>query len=121
LKGVILIMNVNDYINESARTMAPNIYHESVNVETLHGIIGISGEAGELIDAAKKALFYGHDLDKKNIKEELGDILWYIAAVIRSEGWTFEEIMEENIDKLKKRYPEQFTSELAKERLDKKG
>jgi len=47
--------------------------------------------------------------------------LWYIAAVIRSEGWSFESIMEDNINKLKKRYPDQFfTKELAQERLDKK-
>jgi len=48
------------------------------------------------------------------LREEIGDILWYLAAIIRAEGWEFEDIMEENINKLRKRYPEKFTTELAK-------
>ena len=113
-------MNINEYIKESARTMTPNIHTDKIKVETIHGIIGVAGEAGELLDALKKSMFYGHDLDLVNVKEELGDLLWYIAAIIRSEDWTFEDVMAENIAKLKIRYPEQFDSQLAKERLDKK-
>ena len=112
-------MNLNQYLAESARTMSPDIHRNSVKVETLHGIIGVAGEAGELLDAAKKALFYGRPLDLENLQEEIGDVLWYLAAIIRSEGWTFEDLMQQNIDKLKIRYPEQFTTEAAFARADK--
>lgn len=44
-----------------------------------HGIIGMMTEAGELLDQMKKHWFYGRELDVVNIKEELGDILWYAA------------------------------------------
>ena len=113
-------MNIKEFIKESARTMAPVWHPQNIHIETLHGIIGVSTEAGELLDAVKKSLFYGHDLDRENIREEIGDILWYIAAIIRNENWDIEEIMEENINKLKQRYPEQFTKELSSIRLDKK-
>jgi len=43
----------------------------------LHGAIGISGEAGELLDAVKKHVFYGKPLDVNNVKEEISDVLWY--------------------------------------------
>ena len=112
-------MDLKEYLIESSRTESPYWYPDNIKVETLHGIIGVSGEAGELLDAAKKSLFYDQPLDKQNVREELGDILWYVAAIIRSEGWTFEDIMEENINKLRKRYPGKFTPELAKKRLDK--
>ncbi|RLI65901.1 MAG: hypothetical protein DRO67_01990 [Candidatus Asgardarchaeum californiense] len=113
-------MNLEEYEKESSRTMAPTMYDGAFITETLHGIIGISTEAGELLDAVKKGLFYGHAPDMDNIREEIGDIMWYIMAVVRAEGWSLEEIMQENIDKLRIRYPEQFTKELSKDRLDKK-
>ena len=72
-----------------------------------------------MLDAVKKGLFYGHAPDMENIREEIGDLMWYIYAIVRAEGWDLEEIMQENIDKLRKRYPEQWDKEHAKLRLDK--
>jgi len=112
-------MHIKEFEKESARTMAPTIYPEAFNVETLHGIIGISAEAGELLDTVKKAYFYGHEPDLNNIREELGDIMWYIMAVARGLNFDMEDIMNENIEKLRKRYPEQFTKDHSKWRLDK--
>src|SRR5437764_1204166 len=51
--------------------------------DLLHAILGISGEAGELVDAFKKELIYGKTLDIENLKEEAGDILWYMALLLR--------------------------------------
>jgi len=112
-------MDIRTYEEESARTMSPTICNGAFITETLHGIIGISTEAGELLDAVKKGLFYGHAPDMENIREEIGDIMWYIMAIVRAEGWDLEEIMQENIDKLRLRYPEQFTKEHSELRLDK--
>jgi NTP pyrophosphatase (non-canonical NTP hydrolase) len=85
----------------------------------LHGGLGISGEAGELLDAIKKHVMYGKELDKANVLEELGDICWYMAIVLEAVGSSFEEIMQLNKDKLERRYPDGFTENLAKLRLDK--
>ncbi len=85
----------------------------------LHGAIGICGEAGELMDAVKKHIMYGKELDKNNIKEELGDLCWYMSLVMESVGTNWEEVMKMNHDKLEKRYPSGFTEKAAQERADK--
>ncbi len=112
-------MNIKTFEKESARTMTPSIFPDSLSPVTLHGIIGVASESGELLDAAKKAYFYGHKPDKANMREEIGDIMWYLFAVIREMEFDLEEILQENIDKLRKRYPEKFTKEHSELRLDK--
>lgn len=87
--------------------------------QLMHGAIGISGEAGELMDAVKKHVMYGKPLDSSNVLEEVGDLLWYISLVLNSVDSTFEEVMQLNHDKLEKRYPGGFTEALAQLRLDK--
>ena len=112
-------MNLKTYEKESSRTMSAKMHSSAAKVDTAHGIIGIAGEAGELLDAMKKAMFYGAVLDLDNVREEVGDIMWYIMAIVRSEGWDLETIMQENIDKLRVRYPNQWNKEHAELRLDK--
>lgn len=82
----------------------------------LHGAMGVSTESGELLDALKKHIFYGKDLDVPNIKEEVGDVLWYLTIVSRSCGFTLSDAMEANVRKLKVRYPERFTADCALKR-----
>lgn len=74
----------------------------------LNAVMGLNGEAGEVIDLVKKAIFQGHDLDKERMVEELGDVAWYLAVCCEALGVSLEEVMERNIDKLKARYPEGF-------------
>jgi len=81
--------------------------------------MGISEEAGELWSAIYKHVFYGQPLDSTNIREEIGDLMWYIALVANATGFDLEKTMKENIDKLKERYPESFTEKAAAERRDK--
>ncbi len=88
----------------------------------IHYSLGLATEAGELQDAVKKYIAYGKSLDVTNLKEEVGDLLWYIARICTLYGWDMKDVMEININKLKSRYPEKFTEEnaisrdLAKER-----
>ena len=78
--------------------------------ELLHGAIGASTEANELLDMLKKHIYYGKEIDYINIEEEVGDLFWYCALICNTIGKTFEEIMEKNIDKLKTRYPNSFNN-----------
>jgi len=117
-------MDSNKYLELSNRT-CKHISEEGVVIlpemyDLLHATLGISGEAGELLDAVKKSFIYNKELDFVNAKEELGDILWYVALACRTLGVSFDEIMQMNIDKLTKRYPEKYTDEAAAERADKK-
>lgn len=118
-------MTPNEYQNQ-ANASAP-IKYPSMAAEVLelpikhlmHGILGINSEAGELTDTFKKYIIYRTPLDFENIKEECGDILWYIALTLSSCGYTMEQTMQDNIDKLKIRYPSKFTEKDALERKDK--
>ena len=100
-----------EYQNDVERTaLHPvNMELDKAEHDLLHFGLGISTEAGELLDALKKSWFYGKPLDLVNIREELGDLLWYIAALHQRMGWDMELTMEANIAKLRKRYPEKFT------------
>lgn len=78
---------------------------------------GLSGEVGELNDMIKKWIFHNSSIDITHAKKELGDIMWYVACMAESFGWSLDEIMEMNIDKLKKRYPDGFDTEKANNRM----
>ena len=89
---------------------------DSVTVNTLHGIVGIITESGELAEALIRAMDGGEKIDIVNVAEELGDIFWYAALIAKEAGLTFEEIQAKNIAKLKARYPEKFDDVLAENR-----
>lgn len=77
----------------------------------INGVAGLCGESGECIDIVKKHLFQGHDLDKKHLAEELGDVAWYLAITACAIGYDLDTIMEMNVDKLNKLFPNGFDSE----------
>lgn len=77
----------------------------------LNGVMGLNGEAGECIDIVKKHLFQGHELYIDKLVDELGDVLWYAAVTAAGIGVTLEDVMQHNIDKLRKRYPDGFDVE----------
>jgi len=86
----------------------------------IHMCVGISGESGELLDAIKKHVIYQKPLDVENVKEELGDLLFYMSNLMQSVGLTFEEILQHNIDKLSVRYSSgSYSNQQAQERADK--
>lgn len=70
----------------------------------LHMAVGISGEAGELLDAVKRAVIYRKPLDRENVIEEIGDLLFYITGLCQGYGITIDECKEANIQKLSVRY-----------------
>jgi NTP pyrophosphatase (non-canonical NTP hydrolase) len=76
--------------------------------------LGLSGEAGEIADHVKKILYHGHPLDdttRDEIAKEIGDILWYCALGAKGIDMSLAEIAVMNVDKLRRRYPEGFSSE----------
>jgi NTP pyrophosphatase (non-canonical NTP hydrolase) len=86
------------------------------NVRILHSIIGLGGEVGELCTEFQRHTFYGKDVDLINLKEEYGDILWYVAEGLNALGISMEDVMKANIAKLKVRYPTKFTEDKAANR-----
>jgi NTP pyrophosphatase (non-canonical NTP hydrolase) len=73
--------------------------------------LGCAGEAGEVADYLKKVVGHGHELNVETVKKELGDVMWYVSVLADEVGLTLEDIAQANIDKLRKRYPDGFSSE----------
>ena len=80
--------------------------------------LGLSGEAGECSELVKKHLFHGHPLDREKVVKELGDVLWYLAAMAKLCDIPLSEVAETNITKLRARYPEGFTEEASRQRVE---
>ena len=106
-------MTGNEYQNLAARTMNPALRGRDV---LINGVMGLCGEAGEAIDIVKKHLAQGHELDREGLIKELGDVAWYLAETATALGIDLDEVLERNIDKLKKRYPEGFSAEKSQHR-----
>lgn len=87
--------------------------------ELLHAAVGVSTEAGELLDAVKKYWAYNKELDKENVLEECGDLLFYIEQALEAIGCTTSEARQHNYEKLNKRYPNGYSNEAAQDRADK--
>lgn len=87
----------------------------------LHMVVGIAGEAGELLDAVKKAVIYRKKIDRKNIKEEAGDLIFYATGLVEGIGSSIEECKKLNMKKLSKRYKGfKYSNRKAVLRRDKK-
>lgn len=82
----------------------------------LNGCLGLAGESGEVLDMVKKWVFHEKELDKDHLKKEIGDVMWYVAMLCESFGFSLDEILQMNVDKLRARYPEGFDPEKAEER-----
>lgn len=70
-------------------------------------IVALNGEAGEVAEWHKKHTLRGNPggkLSKQDLKEELGDVLWYVTKIATLNGWTLNDIMETNAGKLESRY-----------------
>lgn len=76
-----------------------------------NGVMGLCGEAGEVIDIVKKVMFQGHELSRKDIRDELGDVAWYWSLACYALGFKASEVLEANIEKLKDRYKDGFSKE----------
>jgi NTP pyrophosphatase (non-canonical NTP hydrolase) len=108
-------MEINAYQDGAWRSAN----QELTDMEQLqNGLMGLNGEAGECIDILKKHLFQGHELDRKHIAKELGDVAWYLAISAKAIGYDLQTIMETNLCKLMERYPDGFDSEKSQHRKE---
>lgn len=102
-------MNFKEYQEQAARTDGGNL--------TAH-FLGLCGEAGEVVELYKKYIAHGHELDEFHLTKELGDVLWYISAIATGFGIDLDVIAQFNVNKLKARYPDKFSSERSINRVE---
>jgi len=82
--------------------------------------LGVTGEAGDIASCIKKTFAHKKDV-KEGIRENMGDMLWYTAMICNFFGWNLNDVLKENIDKLKKRFPKGFNYQSVKRNMVKWG
>lgn len=110
-------MALNEYQLQAMRTcihIFGSVDHKALGWNAL----GLAGEAGEVADEIKKIIGHGHNLNKDKLKKELGDVLWYVAALCNDLGLSMGDVAQANIDKLLVRYPNGFSQKDSRERKD---
>lgn len=102
-------------IEEADRIVANVLRWRSLDL----GAMGLAGEVGEVVDILKKHVHHNKPLDLSALKEELGDVFWYLAYCCEVVGTTLEEVANINAKKLRDRFPQGFTTHDANARADK--
>ena len=107
------LADFDEYQKLALRTASPTSTENDLAMLT-SAALGLSGESGEIADHIKKIVYHGHPLDdetRDKIAKEIGDILWYCAIGSRGIGIDLAEIARMNVEKLRKRYPEGFSTD----------
>ena len=105
-------LNLKEY-QEFCKTTAKQDF-DNKEKELANWGLGVAGEAGDLAGCIKKTLFHNNN-QTDGIRENVGDVMWYLAMICNYHDWDFEEVLSENIAKLKKRYSSgSFSEEEAK-------
>lgn len=114
------MLRANDYQKDAERTLVrhPSLPLDDEGKVLVWMTMGLTGETGEVCECLKKGIFHEHGLDKQHLKEELGDSLWYLSAIASAAGFTLEEVMQANMEKRMKRYPDGFSPEASRRRAD---
>ena len=101
-------MDIREFQRVSTRTLNKELSKEQ---QVSNMIFGANGELGEVTDILKKHLYQEHRINKIHLAEEIGATLFYIVNLCTIYGLDIEDILQGNVDKLKKRFPEGFDAE----------
>jgi NTP pyrophosphatase (non-canonical NTP hydrolase) len=107
-------MTLDEYQALARRTLGVRTPEQQL----ANAALGLAGEAGEVAETIKKHLFHARPLDRDEVVKELGDCLWYVAAMATAIGASLDEVAATNIDKLRRRYPDGFSPEASARRAD---
>lgn len=113
-------MTGREYQWLAARTLidAPDFEITDEQIMVVWNTIGLAGEAGEVCEMVKKGIFHQHGVDREKMHKELGDVLWYVAALCTNFDFDMGDVMAANIEKLKKRYPGGYNPSDSMARVD---
>ena len=100
-------MTLAEYQTNAARTMNPRL---TDNERLLDAAAGTAEEAGEVLAHVRKHLYQDRPLDKEQLAEELGDVLWCVAATATASGLSLEDLAARNTQKLAARWPDGMPS-----------
>ena len=93
--------------------------HATANdLDVLHMAIGMVGEAGEVTELVKKDVFNKRQIPSIEMLKECGDVLFYMAGLLDSYGWSIEDALDQNVSKLRTRYPDGYSDAAAAAKAD---
>lgn len=107
---------INDFM--ATEGINPTLDNQIVCGDLINGVMGLCGESGEVADIVKKTVFHKHPIDIDELKKELGDVMWYVAMCCNALSISLDDVMQGNIEKLKKRYPDGFSIDASINRGD---
>lgn len=93
---------------------------DNTQLMLLWNAIGAAGESAEIAATVRQAIYTG-DLDRDKLLKEIGDTAWYLAALCTKLNADFGDVLQANIDKLRERFPDGFSSKDSIARRDVKG
>lgn len=99
-------MNEAEYVKFVLSKLSP----EGAKEPVINAALGIAGEAGEIADIVKKAHFHGHRVATEQLLDEVGDLMYYVFLLLTCLNSDLYTVLNMNMDKLNKRYPEGFDS-----------
>lgn len=100
-------MTFKEYQALARRTQNPDL---NGHQRLLHALHGLSAEVGEIHSIYQKQ-YQGHSIDYDSLFKEIGDLCWFVAEFCDVMGVSMDSVAEQNIDKLRKRYPDGFNAE----------
>ena len=100
-------LTIRDYYKAAQRTINPKLTWEETRQ---HAILGMTSEVGEVAGIFQKK-YQGHDVDKERVMDEMGDCAWFWMELCFAMKIDPQEVLEYNIDKLMKRFPDGFSVE----------
>lgn len=111
------MLTFKDFEHSALRTLNPKLLADFPSL-ALFAAVMLAGEGGETLGWFQKHHWQGHDLNRDEVLKELGDALWAITVCAFALGVDLATVAQMNREKLQKRYPDGFTTELSKARLD---
>lgn len=94
---------IEQYVRDSFKS-SPKLSSMSVDTALRFSLTGLCEETGEVARLMCRESYKGEYMSQENWLEELGDVLWYLAALTVLKGFTFEDIFNYNVNKLERRY-----------------
>lgn len=109
-------MEIKDYVQEAVKTDKEHFPLPREAAAKVDNALGLAGEAGEVVDLVKHAVFHQEGIDKFKLTKEIGDVLWYLVHVARDHDIPMEVVMAVNIEKLAQRYPNGYCDAASADR-----
>ena len=97
-------MDITEYQYKAYRSYFGN--KMEVKEQLINNALGLIGEVGEVVDQVKKEFYLGRKLTEEELIEELGDVMWHLCCFASARGINMDKVLEYNIQKLQRRYPD---------------